>query len=636
MNAVGEVHLFVLWENARVAEKRIMADLRSRFTVLAAVPARWPRGMSPADAFKRFYGTFLSDPEGKARRAGGGEFLVVVVLDRNPKYEMVNTARGIEMVDVNIFNLKYTYREWVGGQHRVHGTNSTEEARRDVMLLTGRPLAEWIDGTATGKPMNVLPGQTGWKSMEEMFAFMGETFPYAVLRNGEGLPDSFDPTHDDVDLLVAGLSDCVGLLGARKAGGGALYFVNVGGKDVKLDIRSIGDGYFDEGWQRRMLATRVKNPRGVYVLSAENHFHALVYHAVFQKREIASDYPAKAAAAARAAGVSGRGFDDWTAALGQFMAEHGYGFARPNDRTVSINLPLSRWREKAVEAAGLFGLSDVVLFDVLGRALGARRSLTDVVLSAEMGGVPCRIEYGDSLGGLDGGEYAAAAAFFATAPEYATEPLCWHVGRRGAYMVWRRECGQSLAGRLRYGPDITDAEADRIAADALAIAEALDKAGIVHRDIRPENLFLTDAGGLKLVGFRFAVMRDKHSKEATPLRKNALKLLSSLGGDCALSPGRWNDAWSLARCLDMLPQTDAVAEAGRQLKKAASRGKGTLYVRLPAKLRLKMFFCWIRLWVGGMFNSRAAEKNRVRREFARTAFLASRQGNGMRKERSTK
>ena len=619
----GEVHLFVLWEHARVAEKRILDDLKARFDVLAAVPASWPESISAATAFKRFYGTFLADPAGKAARAGGGEFLVVVVRDRNPRYELVETVRGLERVDVNVFELKYVYRGWVGGQHRVHGTNSPEEARRDVLLLTGHPLGAWVDGSAAGKPMTVLPGQNGWRSLSEMFAFLGETIPYAVLRNGEALPEGFDPLHDDIDMLVANVDDCVGLLGARKApSGGALHVVEVGGRDVKLDLRSVGDGYFDEGWERRMLSSRVVNAHGVYVLSPENHFHALVYHALYQKRAIARDYPRKARAAAAAIGVAGDGFDAWAMALEAFMARNGYRFARPRDRTVSLCEELVSWHVNAIEAAELFGLESVRLADLAERAV-RRKHLTDLLLRATWKGRACRIEYGRRAKGLGEGEYRAAADFRRAAPGLAIEPLAWHVGRSGAYMAWGHEEGCSLQVRLEHGPAISEEEAGRLAADALACADALERAGLVHRDICPANLFLARGGGLKLIGFRFAVRRSSYAKEAASLRKDPLGLLAPLGGAFAPSPGRWDDAWSLARCLDLLPQTPAVAAAKAELEQKAAGGARALRVRLPARTRLRMLMAWARFAVADLFrpHGRSAAKHRARRLFARTAFL---------------
>jgi serine/threonine-protein kinase len=60
------------------------------------------------------------------------------------------------------------------------------------------------------------------------------------------------------------------------------------------------------------------------------------------------------------------------------------------------------------------------------------------------------------------------------------------------YMVWEYIDGENLAQVLRRGT-LTPRHAVRIAIQALAGLEAIHRAGIVHRDISPENLMITHA-----------------------------------------------------------------------------------------------------------------------------------------------
>jgi tetratricopeptide (TPR) repeat protein len=62
--------------------------------------------------------------------------------------------------------------------------------------------------------------------------------------------------------------------------------------------------------------------------------------------------------------------------------------------------------------------------------------------------------------------------------------------------------GETLAARLGRGP-LPPAEALDLAEDLLAALGALHEAGLVHRDVKPSNLFLTPHGG-KLVDFGLA------------------------------------------------------------------------------------------------------------------------------------
>ena len=61
------------------------------------------------------------------------------------------------------------------------------------------------------------------------------------------------------------------------------------------------------------------------------------------------------------------------------------------------------------------------------------------------------------------------------------------------YMVWEFIEGENLAQLIRRGGTLSPRHAVRIAIQALAGLDAIHRAGIVHRDISPENLMITHA-----------------------------------------------------------------------------------------------------------------------------------------------
>lgn len=76
------------------------------------------------------------------------------------------------------------------------------------------------------------------------------------------------------------------------------------------------------------------------------------------------------------------------------------------------------------------------------------------------------------------------------------------------YMVWEFIEGENLAQVLRVRGPLAPAEALGLAVQALSGLDAIHRAGIVHRDISPENLMLTPAGQIKIIDLGVAKSDD--------------------------------------------------------------------------------------------------------------------------------
>ncbi|HEX7191009.1 MAG TPA: serine/threonine-protein kinase [Thermoanaerobaculia bacterium] len=88
------------------------------------------------------------------------------------------------------------------------------------------------------------------------------------------------------------------------------------------------------------------------------------------------------------------------------------------------------------------------------------------------------------------------------------------------YMVWEYIDGENLAQRLRARGTLTPREAVRIAIQTLDGLEAIHRAGIIHRDIGPENLMVTrDTNAVKNghVIFRYEMPSEEYRIGATPV-----------------------------------------------------------------------------------------------------------------------
>lgn len=61
-------------------------------------------------------------------------------------------------------------------------------------------------------------------------------------------------------------------------------------REIALDIRTVGDGYYDKKWQKHMMKNRRLHPIGFYTMCSEDYTFSLIYHAIYQKNELSDEY----------------------------------------------------------------------------------------------------------------------------------------------------------------------------------------------------------------------------------------------------------------------------------------------------------------------------------------------------------
>lgn len=550
---MSELHLIVLWSNARRREADIVEDVRRQFALLRSCEVEWPA--APAACFKKFYGVKLDSAEDKAESAGAGPFRLLLVRDDEPEYALQETSRGIERVNVRLFACKQRYREWTGGGHSVHTTNSEAETRHDVLLLTGHDLESWRASDAL--KLEPFPGLCGWPDVRTLFAFLNETLEYVVLRNWESLPSAFDPSvHGDIDLLVADVENCATLLGATKVYDEphrVHYSVQVGGREVRFDFRHVGDDYYDEAWERAILAHRRKLPEGFYVPSPEDAFYMLVYHALFQKPSVASDYPDKCRALAAEIGLDDD-FDGYLPKLDAFLKSKDYAVVKPRDASVYRNRLLIRWKALVARVCAIYPMDGVRPFAVADWPDLDER-MTDFFLSGAKDGRRVVVKYASEAAPTLANEYAQAKKLHDRYPDVCAEPLFWHDVGEDRFLVQEFVEGVSLDRFLAQKP--SEAALEAVARSLADAVRRMNELKILHRDLRPANVIVCADNTVRLIDFQFAIDLTGGFRESFYLRSNPLVLMS-VGADFRAGDELFCDAVSLQKCLALFPSTAAI------------------------------------------------------------------------------
>jgi len=212
-------------------------------------------------------------------------------------------------VNVRMFDAKQRYRDWTGGGHRVHSTIEAKETDHDLYFILGErvsayrnePRRLW-DGAFRRVERDPV-GSGGWRTRAELLTAVELTLRYVLLPELEDSPGR-------LRLLVEGAWDHWGvqwLVGEPDeqpaAARGQLLAITIAGSQHELELRHVGDGYHEVGWQRAMLRDRLRDHEGAFVLPAEHEFFALMHELLFAGRSPSVAELARLSVFARDAGM---------------------------------------------------------------------------------------------------------------------------------------------------------------------------------------------------------------------------------------------------------------------------------------------------------------------------------------------
>lgn len=341
---MGELHLFIIWENASYKKDEILEDIKKSFEIIKIYKMIWDKDKF-SENLSRFYGTNLPAGSGKEQHCGTGPFILIIVKDKNPRYEIRNTSKGDKLVNVNMFDKKTYYRELTGGGHKIHATNDIIETEHDLTLLLHQSIEDFLKNVEKSdkeeeKNINLI-GTDGWKDATEMFYALNHCTNYAILRNYENLPDEiYVNDHNDIDLMCQSKEDCAYVLNAKKVFPEEYrvhYITKVQGKNAYFDLRYIGDNYYDEVLEEDILKTKEFNEKGFYTIEKNLYFYTLLYHAFLHKKQFAKDYKERLVEMKIENIKIDSDEQQFVERLNQWLLKNQYIVKIPNDVSVQFN-----------------------------------------------------------------------------------------------------------------------------------------------------------------------------------------------------------------------------------------------------------------------------------------------------------
>jgi len=218
-------------------------------------------------------------------------FALFLIHDVSPSYEMRNFGTSSRHVNQKMHDLGMTVQEQTTALNgSIYTTHNIQETK-DVLNGFGLMEEFYI--------------RHNFSNIAHMFQVLNDAsnLQYVVPRDYYA---SLSLAGTDIDLIVSDFFIAKSALDAESIADPGARFEDVGdhgsiknrvtvnGQHVEVDIRFLGDQYYDCRWQQYMLQTRVLLQNTVYVPKEEDHVFGLLYHGLaHNKPEAALAYHAR-------------------------------------------------------------------------------------------------------------------------------------------------------------------------------------------------------------------------------------------------------------------------------------------------------------------------------------------------------
>ena len=262
---------------------------------------------------------------------------VYIVKSVNPifKSHKMIFSKENRIVDHKIFTFKKNIRK--NKLSIIHISDNFEESKRNAIFLS--------------KSKDDFPAQYFFKtqnifdSKKKFFKKLNSNkkLRYVVLRNQTSKNDDIDILVNDY-FLFKRISDChsyktknLNLISnsgdpVENNGIKVSNYIKIKDKIIKLDVRFIGDEYFDISWQKKILNNR-EYFKGYYVPNNENFIYALLYHIVYHKGYIDKKYKYILKKSFKLKSVN---FEKIAKMIDNYLISKKYRITRPLDLTIPV------------------------------------------------------------------------------------------------------------------------------------------------------------------------------------------------------------------------------------------------------------------------------------------------------------
>ena len=188
-----------------------------------------------------------------------------------------------------------------------------------------------------------LLGADEWASVNQLFSVLNICTEYLVLKSPKKIYPSAAKISGDIDILCSSKREFICVTNAKKLMAMKTFIKSkFPERSFFLDIREVGDGYFDINWQKDALSRREIYENRFFTLRPDDSFF-LLYHSSVHKKFDMGKYGLKLEKMSEILGSSFKHINfknpnDRANILKGFFLANDYSFTMPDDQKVLINV----------------------------------------------------------------------------------------------------------------------------------------------------------------------------------------------------------------------------------------------------------------------------------------------------------
>lgn len=550
MDLTKEIHTLIVWSKASQVVPDVEMMLKDKFNLLSQFEICWSKDKF-LDNLKIFYShsqKHCSEVEydnilaRKIEHCGDEPFTLFIYEDDNPFYDYRITSSGNRKVNTNVFDCKKELRQGLGGGHKIHASDNIFESNKDLTLLLGINIQDFLIQQLKIKQNKAVLNQNcigvdGYENIEQLFYVLNNSIKYCVLRNYECLPKEYTiEGHGDIDLLVEDLNYIKYLTLAKSyypdLNYRVHYGINISNKLIPFDFRYVGDDYYDINWQNQILNNLVLYNSLVKVPNTINYFYTLLYHAYVQKSAVKADYFERLDNMSKELDMtykSDLSLDKIKEKLDEFMIQNSFNYTIPKDKTVYFNQ--------------LFLNFDNSRVNRFGKLISSQQArLDDAVLFTEVydNGTEI-IKFGSELIIRNEIKFLTILKDSSLTPEvYST-----NLEPNNYFLKTEKIKGVPLNQAIENSLFWTKKNVISFLSQCALFNKVLIDHGILHRDIKPENILVGFNNKkeieIKLIDFGWSTLIAEMNNTSNPLH---------LGSKYKYAEGHFSDLYSTMKILD--------------------------------------------------------------------------------------